>query len=103
MPAPTRMLGFLDEPPPPGGPVFGISRSEFFRAEIVKHRECLALQREYYSERAITCVEAALSRLMARLEQLSTTEDGDEVVSRLLRKLDVVTGLSNWTDAKRFH
>lgn len=97
------MPGFLEEPRPPAGALFGVSRTDFFRQEFVKHRECLARQREYYSENAITCVEAALTRLMARLEQLSAKEDAERLVSRLLRKLDVVTGLSYWTDPPTFH
>lgn len=97
------MPEFFDEPSSPTGPVFGISRSDFFREELLKHRECLARQREYYSERTITCVEAALTRLIARMEQLSAREGADQLVTRLLRKLDVVTGLSYWSDPKTFH
>lgn len=97
------MPGLLDEPLYPTGPVFCISRSDFFREELLKHRECLARQREYYSERTIMCVEAALTRLIARMEQLSANEDVDQLVTRLLRKLDVVTGLSYWSDPTAFH
>lgn len=97
------MPGFFFKAPPPADPFSGLSRTEFFREEFVKHRECLARQREYYSEGAITCVEAALARVMARLDQLSSKEDADQLVSRLLRKLDVVTGLSYWTDPTMRH
>ena len=97
------MPGFLKEPPPPAGPFPVFSRSDFFRAEILKHRECLARQREYYSERAITCADAALTRLMGRAEQLSAREDADQYLSSLLRKINVVTGLSYWLDTTMFH
>jgi len=77
--------------------------TDFYREEFLKHRRCLEQQREYYSDSAITSVEAALTRIISQLEQLSTKENGDQVVSRLLRKFNVVTGLSSWTDPKNTH
>jgi hypothetical protein len=81
----------------------GTNRTDFYREEFLKHRRCLEQQREYYSDSAITSVEAALTRIISQLEQLSSKKDGDQVVSRLLRKLNVVTGLSSWTDPKNVH
>ena len=78
-------------------------RTDFYREEFVKHQECLERQREYYSERVITDVEAALSRIITQLEQLCAKDDVDQVVSRLLRRFDVVTRLSAWTDPKKTH
>jgi Mg-chelatase subunit ChlI len=75
--------------------------TDFYREEIVKHRQCLRRQREYYSERAITEVDAALSRLIMRLEQLCMSKNADKVVGRLLRELDAVTGLSASSDSKK--
>ena len=77
--------------------------TEFYREEFLKHRRCLEQQREYYSDSAITSVEAALTRIISQLEQLSTKDDADQVVSRLLRKFNVVTGLSGWADPKNVH
>jgi hypothetical protein len=74
--------------------------TDFYREEFLKHQRCLEQQREYYSDSAITSVEAALTRIISQLEQLSTKQDADQVVSRLLRKLNVVTGLSSWSDPK---
>ena len=68
--------------------------TEFYREEFVKHHRCLQQQRPYYSESAITDVEAALTRIMGQLEQLSTKDNAAQVVSSLLKKFDVVTGLS---------
>jgi hypothetical protein len=76
---------------------------EFYREEFVKHRRCLQQQRPYYSESAITDVEAALSRIIGELDQLCTKDNAGEVVSGLLKKFDVVTGLSAWTDPKQSH
>ena len=77
--------------------------TDFYREEFLKHQRCLEQQREYYSDSAITSVEAALTRIISQLEQLSTKENGDQVVSRLLRTFNVVTGLSAWSDPKNVH
>jgi len=77
--------------------------AEFYREEFVKHHRCLQRQRDYYSERAITEVEAALSKIINELEQLSTHENAPQLVSNLLKKFDVVTGLSAWSDPKQTH
>ena len=77
--------------------------TEFYREEFVKHHRCLQQQRPYFSEGAITDVEAALTRVMCDIEQLATKDNADQVVSSLLRKFDVVTGLSAWSDPKHTH
>lgn len=77
--------------------------ADFYREEFLKHRRCLEEQREYYSDSAITPVEAALTRIISQLEHISTKEDADQLISRLLRKFNVVTGLSGWTDPKNVH
>jgi len=81
----------------------GSTLTDFYREEFLKHRRCLEQQREYYSDSAITSVEAALTRIISQLEQLSTKKDADRLVSSLLRKFNVVTGLSGWTDPKNVH
>ena len=77
--------------------------TEFYREEFVKHHLCLQRQRAYFSEGAITDVEAALNRIISQLEQLCTQDNADQLVSRLLKQLDVVTGLSAWSDPKQSH
>jgi hypothetical protein len=77
--------------------------TEFYRQEFVKHHRCLQQHREYFSEGAITDVEAALSRILGQLEQLCLKDNVDEVVSGLLKKFDVVTGLSAWSDPRQTH
>jgi hypothetical protein len=77
--------------------------TEFYREEFVKHHRCLQHHRPYFSETAITDVEAALKRTMGQLEQLCTQDNAHELVSALLKKFDVVTGLSNWSDPKHSH
>ena len=77
--------------------------TEFYREEFKKHQQCLQRQRPYYSESAITDVEAALARILEQLEQLCLKDNADQVVSLLLKKFDVVTGLSGWSDPKHTH
>lgn len=76
---------------------------EFYREEFIKHHRCLQEQRPYYSESAITDVETALTKIINELEYLSTKDDAPQLVSNLLKKFDVVTGLSGWSDPKHTH
>ena len=77
--------------------------TDFYREEFLRHRECLALQREYFSERAITDADDALARILGQLEQLCEKDDADQLIGRLLRTFNAVTGLSRWGDPTRFH
>jgi hypothetical protein len=98
----NRLSRFLADSRPHGDPVFH-SVSDFYREEFLKCQQCLERQREFYSERAITDVEQALMKVMGQLDRLCTTADADQVVSRLLRQFDVVTGLSAWTDPRQIN
>ena len=77
--------------------------SDFYREEFLKHRQCLAQQREYYSERAITDADSAIARVLNELEHLCVRDDADAVITSLLRKFDLVTGLSGWNDPTKYH
>jgi hypothetical protein len=77
--------------------------ADFFRQEFIKHHECLERQREYFSEGAIDKAEGALQRILAQVEQLSQRDDACEIVSELLRKFDLITNLSAWTEPKQLH
>ncbi len=98
----NRVSRFLTDSRPQGEPVFH-SLSDFYREEFIKCQRCLEQQREYYSERAISDVEQALTRVMSELDRLCTKGDADKIVSRLLRQFDVVTGLSAWSDPRQVH
>jgi hypothetical protein len=84
-------------------PAPAISLIDFYREEFVKHQQCLAAQREYFSEHAIRSVESALCRIIAEIDALTHNDDADVVVSRLLKEFDVVTRLSAWTDPRRIN
>ena len=77
--------------------------TDFYREEFLKHRECLARQREYYSEQAITDADGAIARVLKELDHICAKDDAHKVMSRLLRTFDVVTGLSAWSDPRQFH
>jgi hypothetical protein len=98
----NRLSRFLTDSRPQSEPAFH-SLSNFYREEFVKCQRCLEEQREYYSERTISDVEQALTRVMSQLDRLCTKADADKVVSRLLRQFDVVTGLSAWTDPRQIN
>ncbi|HEY6360772.1 MAG TPA: hypothetical protein VIX63_06685 [Vicinamibacterales bacterium] len=96
----NRLSRFLTDSRPQSEPV---SLSNFYREEFIKCQRCLEQQREYYSESAIKDVEQALTRVMSQLDRLCTKADADQVVSRLLRQFDVITGLSAWTDPRQIN
>ena len=77
--------------------------TDFYRQEFIRHRECLALQREYFSERAITDADAALARVLGQLEELCEKDDAEQLIGKLLRQFNAVTGLSGWSDPKQLH
>ena len=77
--------------------------TDFYRQEFLKHRECLARQKEYFSERAITDADAALARVLGQLEQLCAQDGADQLIGQLLRQFNAVTNLSGWSDPKQLH
>lgn len=87
----------------PAGHSLQNALTKFYREEFIKHFNCLETQREYYSEQAIREAEAALCLIISQVEQLCINKDVDEVVSRLLRTFDLVTGLSARTDPRNTH
>ncbi len=98
----NRLSRFLTDSRPPCEPVIH-SVSNFYREEFVKRQQRLEAQREFYSERAIHDVEQALVKVIAQLDRLCNVENADEVVGKLLRQFDVVTGLSAWTDPRHIN
>ena len=104
----TRLSRFLtDSRPQLGETVFhslsDFSLSDFYREEFAKCQRCLEEQREFYSERTITELDRALTRVMFQIDRLCSKADADQVVSSLLRQFDVVTGLSAWSDPRHIH
>jgi hypothetical protein len=77
--------------------------ADFYRQEFIKHRECLARQREYFSEGAISHADQALARVLNELEQLCASDNADQLIAALLRQFNAVTNLSAWSDPKQLH
>ncbi len=77
--------------------------AEFYRREFLRHRACLAAQREYFSERAISDADRALVRVLGQLDQLCAKDGAETLIASLLRKFNAVTNLSGWADPKTFH
>jgi hypothetical protein len=77
--------------------------TDFYREEFLRHRECLARQREFFSERAITDADEALARVLGQLEQICAKDDGEQLIGKLLRTFNAVTGLSAWSDPSKLH
>lgn len=76
---------------------------EFYREEFLKHHRCLQQQREYYSAQVIDDVETALLRIISQVDTLSSNDDAEQTVAKLLREFDVVTRLSTWSDPHKVH
>ena len=77
--------------------------TDFYREEFMRHRECLKRQREYFSESAITGADQALARVLGQLDQLCEKHDAEQLIGRLLRTFNAVTGLSAWSDPQQLH
>jgi len=94
------MHRFLTEPRPLSAHLESVY-VEFYREELIKHKRCLQIQREYYSKAAITSAEDALNRLLQELDRLCRAKDADLVLGHLLQQFDSVTGLSAWSDPRK--
>ncbi|CAN5623642.1 hypothetical protein BH23ACI1_BH23ACI1_03850 [soil metagenome] len=77
--------------------------STFYREEFIRHRECLARQREFFSEHAITTADEALALVLGQLDQICERDGADQLIGRLLRTFNAVTGLSHWSDPKQLN
>jgi hypothetical protein len=96
----TRIPGFLlDQAIPPSVSTL----AEFYREEFIKHHKCLQAQREYFSAQAIENAENALLKIIADLDRLSEQTNAEDIVARLLKEFDVVTGLSGWSEPNKIH
>ena len=102
MAARNRLSRFLTDSRPQCDSVFH-SRSNFYREEFVKCQRCLEQQREFFSERTISEMERALSRVMSELDHLCSKADADKVLGHLLSQFTTVTRPSAWSDPRQVH
>ena len=96
----TRIPGFLLDP---ATPATVSALTEFYREEFLKHHKCLQAQRDYFSAQAIENAENALLKIIADLDRLTEEANAQDVVARLLKEFDVVTGLSGWSEPSKVH
>jgi|SRR5687767_1603855 hypothetical protein len=96
----TRIPGFLLDP---ATPATVSALTDFYREEFLKHHQCLQAQREYFSAQAIENAENALLKIIADLDRLTEEANAQDVVARLLKEFDVVTGLSGWSEPSKVH
>jgi hypothetical protein len=96
----TRVPGFLLDQAAP----LGVSTlTDFYREEFIKHHKCLQAQREYFSAQAIENAENALLKIIADLDRLSEQTNAEDIVARLLKEFDIVTGLSGLSESDKLH
>jgi hypothetical protein len=95
MPDSRSRTRFVNDRHPAAPPLNGLA--DFYRQEFIKHQQCIERQRAYYSERALHDVEEALTRVLSQLDTLCAKKNADQVVGKLLRTFDAVTGLSAWS------
>jgi hypothetical protein len=87
----------------PATPATVSALTDFYREEFLKHHQCLQAQREYFSAQAIENAENALLKIIADLDRLTEEANAQDVVARLLKEFDVVTGLSGWSEPSKVH
>jgi molecular chaperone GrpE (heat shock protein) len=87
----------------PAAPATVSALTAFYREEFLKHHQCLQAQREYFSAQAIENAENALLKIIADLDRLTEEANAQDVVARLLKEFDVVTGLSGWSEPSKVH
>jgi len=51
----------------------------------------------------ITDADRALALVLGQLDQLCAKDDADQLMGRLLRQFNAVTGLSGWSDPRQLH
>ncbi len=76
---------------------------EFYREEFLKLHQCLEVQREYFSEGAISEIERVLLDVLSSLDQVCCRHDAECVVSELLKRFDVLARLATWSDPRQVH
>jgi hypothetical protein len=96
----NRLSRFLTDSAPPCDRTLH-SLSNFYREEFIRCQRCLDAQREYYSERTISDVERALTQVMSQLDQLCEQNKANQIVSHVLRQIDLVAGRSAWADPRQ--
>lgn len=79
--------------------------SAFYREEFLKHKARLEIQKEFYSDKALSDIETALDKIIKDMDTICKIEQFSRLASQLLERIDVITNLSGSPskDARRIH
>ena len=78
----------------PGAPP-AVSVLDFYREEFLRHKSRLEHQRAFFAEKTYEEIESVLNRIIEEMDRICEVEHFEELASHLLRRIDVVTNLSN--------
>lgn len=68
--------------------------SAFYKEEFLKHKARLELQKEFYSDKALSDIEIALDKIIKDMDNICRLDQFSQLASQLLERIDVITNLS---------
>jgi hypothetical protein len=69
--------------------------ADFYKEEFLRHKCRLESQRSFFAEKTYEEIESVLNRIIDEMERICEVENFEELASRLLHRIDVVTNLSS--------
>jgi hypothetical protein len=79
--------------------------SAFYKEEFLKHKARLEMQKEFYSDNALSDIETALDKIIKDMDTICRLEQFSQLASQLLERIDIITNLSGSPSkySKRIH
>jgi hypothetical protein len=68
--------------------------SAFYKEEFLKHKVRLEMQKEFYSDKALSDIEVALDKIINEIDTICRIDQFSQLASQLLERIDVITNLS---------
>ena len=68
--------------------------SAFYKEEFLKHKARLEMQKEFYSDKALSDIEVALDKIISEIDTICRIDRFSQLASQLLERIDVITNLS---------
>jgi hypothetical protein len=68
--------------------------SSFYKEEFLKHKARLEMQKEFYSDQALSDIETALDKIIKDMDTICRLEQFSQLASQLLERIDIITNLS---------
>jgi hypothetical protein len=69
--------------------------STFYKEEFLKHKARLEMQKEFYSDKALSDIETALDKIITEIDSICRIEQFSHLASQLLERIDTITNLSS--------